>query len=170
MRKTLLGKLLNKITLKFNIDLTRFIGLLFLKGYERNKLLDYADTFLDDIPQHQEVISLLSDLQSQGNPIVLCSASLDVIIEAIAKRFGITEWYSSTLQYSQNGICLGKLETDLLGKKHINCSIKNDYIMVTDNISDYELVCGAIKSYIVLTPKNKKFWEKQISLPLHYIS
>lgn len=147
-----LGKLIQ-------VDLYRYLYIYLLRGVEYTELQMFSSMFYDRIlstRKIEEVCDLISYINKEYK-IVLCSASLDVVVAEVARRFEIVEWHSSMLNI-RDGKCLGTLAVDLLGNKAV--LFDNVDWVLTDNMSDLELVRKSIKSTIVSKQKNVKFWEK----------
>ncbi|MGL5051636.1 MAG: haloacid dehalogenase-like hydrolase [Fusobacteriaceae bacterium] len=166
-RKNIFYKLLNKIIYKFlNIDITRSIYFLFLKGKTREELNAKALKFYNEILVKEEIkegMELLQLYKNQGYEIILISASCDFLVEIISKELNVKKYYSSKLKYKKK--CLGKLEKDILKTKHL--IIKKYYtnreiVLVTDNIQDFNLALVSSFSYILINKNNKKFWERKM--------
>ena len=90
--------------------------------------------------------------------IVLCSASLDIVIKVIAERLNF-KYYASELEFV-DGVCVGRLKKDLLGKKNEIFNGLSLSLVVTDNLTDIKLVKASECSFILSTQKNKKFWAR----------
>ncbi len=149
----ILGKILGK-------DLYRILYIKNLAGKTRTELymlaLKYHDNVLCNvkIPVVHELILKNRDVFDYK----LCSASLDIIISAVVERNDIfsKKYISSKLEYDKNDICTGKLAYDLLGKKATEFN-SPDWV-ITDNISDLELIKKSKKSTVVSKRKNINFW------------
>jgi|688.fasta_scaffold317611_2 phosphoserine phosphatase len=141
----------------FKVDFYRNRYLNNLKGYSKEQLYTLANQYYDNVlsckknhPIHQIIE------QNKNNKIILCSASLDIIVEVIANRLGVNTYYSSELLFDGD-LCTGKLKTDLLGKKHLLFNYPIDWV-ITDNLSDIDLVKKASKYTIVSKKKDLAFW------------
>lgn len=151
----LLGRLIR-------FDIYRSLFILSLRGVSRDVLLDAALTFYEKSLSSKiipETIELLENykLQSDCN-VVLCSASLDFIVEVIGDKLGVG-FISSSLRYSSEGICLGYFASDILGCKEKFFIGKELELVVTDNQSDLALVKLSKQAFIVAKSKNVDFWQ-----------
>lgn len=140
-------------------DLYRYMYIRNLKGLSQSELRILAHDYYNEYLQNKkikQVFDVIKEGQSQYK-YTLCSASLDVIIEAIVHHNPIfqDEFYSSTLEFN-SGICTGKLQTDLLGAKH-ELFEQIDWLL-TDNKSDLELAKKSSKTTVVAKNKNVSFW------------
>ncbi|PSU96066.1 hypothetical protein C0W80_18325 [Photobacterium leiognathi subsp. mandapamensis] len=156
-----LFKIVNKIAENlFNIHLSRRLHLLSLKGVNKKILYEEASSFVDYFLKDKSITPIynmiLKDI-SDGNKVLLISASIDPVISAIAKSLNV-EYISSSLEYIDD-ICSGNIDKDLLGSKD-KLNIININKVVTDNTSDYELCKKSKYSVIVMNEKNKRFWSK----------
>lgn len=163
----ILGKVTNKILFSvFHWDLYRILACRSLKGKSRESLLQLAEKYYSDVlmtSSLEKVHQLLDIARANGNRIVMVSASLDFIVEVVARKLDIDEYYSSQLAY-RDGVCMGNFAVDLLGRKVELCSSKNIDLkattVVTDNQSDALLVKGSDEAYIVSQKKHEDFWKK----------
>lgn len=127
----------------FKIDLRRFaIGQ--LSGYSKEHLQEHANSFYNSFlrgKENQVVYERFLELKKEGAKIFLASASLDVVIEAIAKNTTV-KFVSSQLQYA-NGVCSGTLHDDLTGKKYSALqkeTLINFFdVMYSDNAEDMSM-------------------------------
>ncbi|TLT05307.1 hypothetical protein FE248_01035 [Aliarcobacter cibarius] len=162
LSKHIFIKVLNKISLKiFNFDFVRSYFLSYLQNYSKSELENIANDFYDKVlvyKKNLKVINLLKESINNNCNIKLASATIDIIASRISKEYNV-EYISSTLQFKK-GICTGKLENDLLGRK--DKFFKNNIeLIVTDNLSDLNLVKISNRKIILSKRKNFKFWEKQ---------
>ena len=162
MSKIIFFKIVNKIIFQaFNIDLFRIVFLRYLKGMTRKELENKVNDFYKKVLEFKkidDVILLLNKIKKEDKKIILVSATIDIIAQRIAKEFSL-DFISSKLSFDKE-ICLGTLEYDLLGKK--DSYIKEDIeLVVTDNISDLNLIRVSKKSVIISKKKNIKFWNEQ---------
>ena len=165
MRKLFVVKVLNYITIKlFDYDFVRQIGISMLRGESQENLKSYAEQYVMDRLENKknnEIHALLSRYKNENKEIVFLSGSLDFIIEAIAKNLEVSTWFSTKLSITK-GVIQGKIETDLLGnKKYIidTYYTNRNYVLVTDNISDFNIAKGAEQSYILSKNRDLKLWQ-----------
>lgn len=151
----ILGRVIKK-------DLYRILYVRSLKGRSRTELyrlaLSYHDNILRNI-KNDSVYSLIVDNREFFN-YRLCSASLDIIISAIVEKNDLfdKEYKSSKLEYDRYDVCTGRLACDLLGKKAAEFDTP-DWV-ITDNISDLELIRKSKKTTVVARKKNIDFWTR----------
>ncbi len=108
------------------------------------------------------VIPTIIAIPNQINPIIGLIAKNN----AAAKMLN-ADFFASKLEF-KNGICTGRISNDLLGAKNKIFEYENIDLVVTDNLSDLELVKKSSKSIILSTPKNIGFWERN-GLTVDYI-
>ena len=172
LSRTTAWKIGNKLLFRiFRYDLTRVIAISFLKGKSREELHAAARSFSDSIlsqKAYTAVHRLMQDMRERQRRVILVSATLDIIAEVVANQFRLSEWYASRLVYDENGICLGRLATDLLAGKHaflecLGIGITIPYeLTVTDNISDCDLLRHSDACIIVSKPRNISLWHRII--------
>ncbi|CFR04472.1 haloacid dehalogenase-like hydrolase [Yersinia kristensenii] len=151
----LLGKALRK-------DLYRILYIRTLAGKSKYDLYTLALHYYDDVLKYTE-ISEVHDLIIKNKDIYnyrLCSASLDIIIGAVVERNVLfdKEYISSKLGYDKSEVCTGKLICDLLGNKAREFD-SPDWV-ITDNVSDLDLIRKSKRSTVISRQKNIKFWTK----------
>lgn len=150
----------------FHYDLTRVLAVRFLKGISKDQLMLDAEIFYRNFLQkhkNQEVFDTLNELRkSADNKLTLASATLDFIAEIVAKHEEISLGVSTLLKYT-NGICSGKIQNDMLGRKldELNNCLPL-WMCITDDISDIPLIQNSINHIVVVYPKNKSKWDKVI--------
>ena len=159
---SIIWKLFNKILrVYFHLDLTRILALSFLKGYSKDVLSNYADNFVNTFLSSRkniEVIQSLEALKIQGKNIVIMSATIDVVAQAIAKSLKIDCYKSSLLKYDDS-ICQGKLIQDLLGNKTAYLDKQTQIAAVyTDDLSDANLLELAKEKNIIIYSRTAKKW------------
>ncbi|MGL5990784.1 MAG: hypothetical protein ACRCZT_03810 [Plesiomonas sp.] len=146
-----------------SLDIYRSLFIYSLKGVERTILVKAANEFYDHVLQYKKIDAthqMLENLKQQnGNDIIYCSASLDIIVQVISERLG-GRHQSSLLSFSPDGICLGFLSKDLLGKKDTLFEDIDIELTVTDNISDLALLKMSKSSFILSKEKYLSFWLK----------
>lgn len=164
----ILFKAINKISYKlFNYDFLRILKLRKLKGLKRNKLEKLANDYVKNYLSKNRIKYTHNKLEehkrNKNDDIIIISASLDFIVEEIAKQLNINKYFSTQLEYKDK-ICQGKIKRDLLGKKvRILKEFINEYdyiIVYTDSKSDFNLVKNVDESYIISKEKDINFWQK----------
>jgi phosphoserine phosphatase len=111
---------------------------------------------------------LLAGLATTSTRVVLLSASLDPVIEALAEALGPVEFVSSQLEYDAQGRATGHLQRELTGQKQhalqelLGTQAEPVRLAVaTDNFTDLELVTQAQVRYVVVhSAAAKQFWQK----------
>jgi phosphoserine phosphatase len=85
-----------------------------------------------------------------GVPVVLASASLDVVVEAFAEQLGACGWIASRLGWDEGGRCKGVLSEDATGRKlallRERFGALGGFRVLTDNPEDRELVAAALSA------------------------
>ncbi|MCH7340647.1 HAD family hydrolase [Acinetobacter higginsii] len=156
-----LGRILKK-------DCYRYFYISLLKGYHYDDLAKYVDQFYQEFLIGKKIeftFNLLDGFVDKAD-VILCSASLDIIVEKVANNLGV-EYFASHLAF-KNNVCLGLLESDLLFSKHELFSDVEIDCVITDNLSDYNLVKRAKNSIILSNKKNVIFWEER-NIHVNYI-
>lgn len=104
--------------------------------------------------------------------VILASASLEPVIAALSERLGL-QYVSSELE-SLDGVLTGYYRNDLTGKKiqALNTMIgydfnDNQYDAISDNLTDYNLLNGARKAFVVL--HNESHRERWLGLNATYL-
>lgn len=172
-KKAYLGLLNNKFIKVFllligrvlAVDVYRELYILSLKGYTKSQLEYAAKEYVEYILSHKKIEFshdfLNQSIKEHSNMVLLCSASLDCIVQAIGLNLGISNFYSSELEYI-NGICTGKLRKDLLHSKADLFKKDEDkpFWVITDNKTDLDLIRKSEYYTVLSNKKNIKFWHK----------
>ena len=126
-------------------DIGRDLQLQMLRGMEEECLAEMGERWLKmrgEPHLRGEVAGLLEKAMASGVQVVLASASIDPVIDAVAERWGV-EAVSSRLSYRE-GRCLGSLAVDMTGQKgaHLERYMeeKGALMVVSDNESDASLM------------------------------
>lgn len=159
LSKTILGRVISKIVYAiFNYDLIRSLHIKSLRGVHKRDLeadaVDFVDFYLED-KKNQQIHDILASCNKES--VMLATATIGPVAIAISNKLGGFKYISTSLNYDDNGICLGSLDSDLLGNK-ASFFDNNLELVVTDNKSDLALVRKAKKSIILSKRKNIKFW------------
>lgn len=160
----LLGKLLR-------YDIYRYLYIYSLKGLQHQALLDFSEKFYLQVLSKNEISEVMDLLNTYMKDsieaeVILSSASLDCIVQVIAKHLGIQHSFASKLEYV-DGVCRGKLQYDFLGKKH-ELQYENLQCVITDNKSDLPLLMLAEQKIVVSKVKDITFWQS-VGLQVAYI-
>ena len=153
---------INKI---FHVDLIRKCAISFLKGFSVEEICRVSQKFLTEFlaeSQINNVHELMQHYRDKGYKTILMSASLDFIIKEIHAELNTYKYYSTQLEVV-NERYTGKIKFDMSSKKDL--VLKQDYkvieslAVVTDNISDIQLVKSASNRHIICWKnKHSKFW------------
>lgn len=164
-RQVKLLAVLNAVAFKLlNKDLLRMWAVSHLKGYRQSELADMAERFHKEFLLHREndvVLDIVRREKSSGRHIVIVSATLDCIADAVGKEIGADEVFSSRLAYD-SGICKGRLSEDLLACKLHFLSKRNIlppfWGVVTDNYSDKDIIMESQNAYLVQYVGKRDRW------------
>ena len=144
----------------------RDLALLILKGWSRADLEARAHSYVEYLlaERRQPQPFQLFEQALSSAQVLLVSASLEPVVEALARRFGIG-FVASELAWD-GLLCRGHLERDISGQKAaaIVAKFGPDYIglgchCVTDNFSDRSLLqqCQG-RTVILCRPGHRAFW------------
>jgi len=157
----------NKLSTRvFNYDFIRKWGVSFFRGIPKAELLVSFHEFYAQILSAKEiqVTKMLLEQAKRANArIVLMSASLDIIVDELAKTLDIKERYATQLTVA-NDRYTGQIAGDLLGTKHrliklLNAGA-NKVIFISDNLSDANVIRHVDEFYAVSPAKNLDFWKR----------
>lgn len=149
------------------LDLGRAIVLATLRGITREELARHARAFVEEVLPRRRIDAtqrLLREATARGDEVVLASASVDVVIEAIARHLAPgARWVCSTLAVDARGRATGALSQDMTGEKarHLDALISHarHVTVVTDNFSDRALLERADRPIIALRrPGDRGRW------------
>ena len=142
----------------FGKDLLRYKCVSYLKGMSRENIEDKVKRFYDDYLSQRKIRPVWNLLKNRD--LVPVSATLDVVAEQVAYNLNAKKFFASKLLF-EDGICQGRISDDLLESKSYALSEFADFDIVTDNLTDIQLVKKAGIKYIVLY-KNKSRWLKEL--------
>ena len=146
-------------------DFVKKKSLKLLKGYPKSALESQAVVFVEDVLETKKVREtqrLLQEAIKSSKEVVLLSASIDVVVQAIARRLHVKS-ESSLLAY-ENGVCLGYLKSDLSGKKrdYLALDLIDELTVYSDNYTDLSLLKAATNAVgVVCSEEQERFWRKQ---------
>ncbi|HRS67971.1 MAG TPA: HAD family hydrolase [Paludibacteraceae bacterium] len=160
----------------FNLDLSRTIALSYLKGFSHTELVNMANSFYENYLSSRRICETWELLEQKRptNELILVSGTIDPIAETVAKKIGVQQYISSTLNYN-NDICQGKLKYDALRNKAkclANLNIQKPYtLVITDNPGDVSLIEHSQEAVIILY-NNQQRWQRLIKKQrnIHYIT
>lgn len=148
----------------------RRISLSFLWSLDVNYVKEMADIFVEEVLEplkNNELHQKLIDARSNGATIVLISASIEPVVEAIAKRLGNISFICTTL-HEVEGKYTGFIKEDVEGLKlnkveeKFNLS-QNTSWFYTDNKEDLPLLIKVTHPNIVLRKKGDIiYWEENL--------
>ncbi len=170
-------RLLNRNSLGFwfNIAIAKFIGIdvirnsaiKMLKGERKEDLYKAGKEFAKMLTSHkkiEETHRLMESYQGNGYRIILVSASIDPVVHSIAEELD-SSYFSTLLDYDNNGICTGTILRDLTGKKYetIREQMGREGVQqiaaVSDNSTDRPLLAIAQQKHIVVYREaDKDIW------------
>lgn len=152
----------------FSYDYLRPKLLKRLAGKNQAELLSLSNDYVASLDYINEVIEIIDDYKLKGYKLVIISATIDTIANAIAKKFDAVLCYSSVLEY-RDGTCTGRLSHDLLDNKlsYIKHLFQHNTAIITDNYGDYEIVAHCAEALGIAHCKNDEvFWGKN---KVHFI-
>lgn len=169
IKNILIVKIINKIIYKLKKrDYLREIATYFLKNESEINLEIHTEKFYNSFlldRKKEKIILLLEKLKKDNYEIILLSGTYDFIAKKIAEKIGAQLYYGTKLEKKEN-FYTGKIKMDLLiSKEKVVKQIKlnevdNNFILITDNKTDANLIKYMKKSFIVITKENKRFWLK----------
>jgi len=148
-------------------DILRSYNVSLLKGVSRTELAEAAKRFVHEFLSSRKIDETQEMLKSRTDPgtrIVLCSASIEPVVEAIANELGIKHHVGTSLRFNDD-IFTGRIFEDITGKK-LSVLKENNLVgrltcAVSDNLSDLELLSEAEHAFVVVhRGKKAEFWQK----------
>ncbi|MBR1786836.1 MAG: glycosyltransferase [Paludibacteraceae bacterium] len=149
----------------FGVDLVRRKCVSYLRGFSRTELQNKADEFFVQYLSKRKIEKVWQLLE--GREVVLVSATLDVVAQAVSKQLKAKDYCASKLKFV-NDICTGEIEKDLLNSKNNVSYNFCIYDIVTDNLTDSKLVNRSRNATVVLYD-NKSRWERVLKKEVNYI-
>ena len=151
-------------------DPVKAVALHLLAGISRAELYELGRRFVAEFLPARRIArthELLAGLAQTQTRVLLLSASLDPVIAALAEALGPVEFVSSQLEYDAQGICTGRLQQELTGKKQhalqkllAGRTEPLRLAVATDNFTDHGLVSQASVRYVVVhSAAAKQFWQ-----------
>ncbi|EEJ3487262.1 hypothetical protein CB005_001730 [Salmonella enterica subsp. arizonae serovar 56:z4,z23:-] len=163
LRKNKWLMLLNSIFFKlFNMDFYRRLCVyIILSGKEVNDIKLKSEFFVDNVLCGKKIFQsheIIENLKKEYQ-ISLCSASIEPVVEVIARRLNCSMYFSSNLSVANNKYT-GFIKGDLLGrKKEYLQKINIHYdLVITDNKSDLDLIKASKNSIIISQAKDVRHW------------
>jgi phosphoserine phosphatase len=122
---------------------------------------DFCKNFLF-AKENVQIINIINKKRAECCRLVIASATLDVIANAVAAYYNIPEYFSTTLEYDSNGVCTGHISKDLLSCKKAMlkaAGVVPPYAgVLTDNFSDCDIICESSEAYLVTYKMKKNKW------------
>lgn len=169
--KSFFWKIINRALRSWlHYDLTRILALRFLKGTSYSELSKQAKLFTEvylSQVRNIEIYNTIEHLISiDKSKVLLVSATIDVVAEAVADSLHCEQYYSTALEY-KDGACTGKMVKDLLGNKCMFLNEKGILHQIksffTDDLTDADVLEYSEIKNIVCYPKTRKRWIKLIA-------
>lgn len=164
------GKILNKY---FGVSIRSLI-IKTLRNEKKSNLEEVADiyivSFLEKHKSYKIHSVFLEMIDLSKEDVVLVSASIDVVINALSRKYNI-QFYSSELEYL-NGKASGQLAVDLKGSKNgvIKRLSTSGSVFYTDNFDDLPCANFVNKLYFVVKkPKSVNKLEVSNNVSFIYI-
>ncbi|MGL4934737.1 MAG: HAD-IB family phosphatase [Cetobacterium sp.] len=167
LRKNIFVKGFNKVFYKvLKKDLVRIIFTFFLKNEKVKDIEIAVENFYNNFLKSREKeisLNLLKKYKLEGYDLVIISGTYQFIAKKIGKKLKITKVYGTLLE-EKKGKYSGRLKLDMLIYKEkiireiLNENSNSILHLLTDNITDYNLVKYTEKANIVITDYNKNFW------------
>lgn len=156
---TWFGKRLNLLLYKmFHYDWLRARCVHYLTGYTQQQLYDLAEQFYRSYLLPRQIPEIWNRMPESG--IVLVSGTLDIIARTVAHQIGAEAYYATEMIYKDN-VFTGKIR-DLLLTKSSALPQYGDYNIITDNLTDIDLVRKARQATIILY-NNRPRWDALLS-------
>lgn len=150
-------------------DLMRIAALRFLKGRSKTELYDSANKFYKEFLKpitNKSVIDIVEQWRDEDLHLVIASATIDPVAQAVSKALDIPCWQSSMLEYDKDGICTGRLKEDMLANKREMLERKSHgehfHCVITDNYSDADIIERSDEAVLVQYRGYKNKWTEII--------
>lgn len=146
-------------------DVARILLIRSLTGENRQRLERSADIYAEDVlvnRANNEVMRRLQEHLLAGDHVILVSASLDIVIAALARHLAV-DYHASKVAFRQDK-CLGRLECDVMHIKHelVGAVLKESKAsalsVYTDNSSDLRLLALADQAVVIATKDRRMTW------------
>lgn len=133
---------------------------LFVRDFLRNK-------------QNMVIHEKLAKAQNDQNEIILVSASIHPVVEAIAISLGIKNFLATTMSLNDQNQYTGQILDDLKGNKlnsltRYNFNFDFSLTILTDNLDDLEVINKCDKAIIVSKSRRINFWKSKMSNHPHW--
>ena len=157
--KTRLGHLLNMAAFKITgHDLYREYAISMLRGMGREEIEQLAGSFVATL-QNRRIPQVWSLIDMTGHNILL-SSTIEPVAKAVSALIH-SSYLATELEY-HNDICTGRILRDrLITKTGTLQDIERPFHVITDNLTDIDLIGQAEHSFIV-TYGNRQRWESRL--------
>lgn len=164
---------LNSLLFKyFRKDFIRTFALYVLKDISYNTISKMVEDFYREylcMKKNELVFDLIEKYRKKGYRLILVSATIEPIAKCIAKHLDIGEYLATTLEIINHNYT-GRINKDLLGNKyeHLRSLGIEDFVIVTDNYSDIDLIKNAEFSYLIQYGNRKNKWVRLLSKNMNF--
>lgn len=161
-------KIINLICLKIlQRDLVKEICVYYiLKGKSLKDIDKEVSKFYRKVLKLKEkkiILKTVEKYQKLNFEVIIVSGTLEPIAKKIAKELGIERYFGSKLEVKKDKYT-GRIVIDMyIHKEQVIRNILKEnkkLYLLTDNITDYNLIKYMERSFIVLNKKNMSFWKK----------
>lgn len=142
----------------FGVDLIRHLAVRSLRGVTRARLQEKAEDFVQNILS-RKIIDESMELIKAHPEAMLASATIEPIAKAVCRSVGCSSYVATELEYREE-ICTGRMVRDLLGKKS-EIVRGNIGAVVTDDVSDWDLVEHSEVAYFVSSEQDVAWWRER---------
>lgn len=157
--------LLILIHLLFGADVYKSLLIRLLRGLFKTDLKVHAKVFVADCLNEKVIIEteeLICESRDSDHSLVLCSNSIDPVVNAVGVALDVDEVICTTVEYKE-GICTGRILNEIGNKKlkAIEELMQHPQIVraVSDNYGDFELLAEANEGIAVIhRSKDAEFW------------
>jgi phosphoserine phosphatase len=160
--------ILSRLGLRWDLR-RKLIAYLKNESYDRisTNAINFVRDFLEK-KQNRVIHEILLKAQSEKKEILLVSASIHPVVEAIAISLGVKNFLATTLSKNHQNQYTGQITDDLKGNKlkslikyHFNFS--QSLTIFTDNLDDLQLIEKCEKAIIVSKRRTINFWRSNMS-------
>lgn len=158
--------LLIVVSIISGFDALRKINVYLLRDRTREQLTLLANEFVSAVLEDRRIIETHRKLRDEldlGSCVILCSASVEPVVEAIARQLRVSQYVSSTLDY-RNERMTGRIKDDVTSRKlallRESGLCHEPDLAVSDNKSDIGLLIASGEGVVVLhNTRDLGFWE-----------
>ena len=154
--KSRIGRAINLLVYKLmHRDKERARCIRYLKGKSRTELQALAEQFYQVYLLPRKIDEVWKQLPKEN--LVIVSGTLDIIADTVARHIGAETYYATEMVYD-NGLFTGGFHDFLLDKSDV-LPHYNDFDIITDNLTDIDLVRHAQQATII-TYNNQSRWQR----------